>query len=147
MPEEDLVNVISALIESPIMLFYEIKVNENPSKFTYAEGDVEMVFEDEEEQKQFQDDIELAKQLQQQMDDEEDKKYKPYSSQVKSSTKKDEKDKMEVDIPPAEIVQEVVELAENEWKCKNCTLVNKLPDYRCEACSEMDHEAFDKKIK
>jgi hypothetical protein len=144
MPEADLVNVISALIENPIMLFYEIKVNDNPSKFIYTEGDVEMVFEDEEEQKQYQDDQELAKKLQQQLDDEEEKKYKPYSTRFKSPSKKDD-DQIEVD-EPKEVVAEISKLESNEWKCKNCTLVNKLPLYRCGICNEMDLDAFDKKL-
>ena len=30
------------------------------------------------------------------------------------------------------------------WKCRHCTLKNKLPDYRCTVCEKMDNKAFDK---
>jgi hypothetical protein len=105
--------VISALIENPIMLFYEIKVNEDPSKFIYAEGDVEMVFDDHDEKKQYDEDQEMAKKLQQQMDDEEEKKYKKYSSKRKESSEK-EKDEIDLDLDEPEMI---AELADDEWKC------------------------------
>jgi hypothetical protein len=117
MPESDLVDVISALIENPIMLFYEIKVNEEPSRFIYKEGDVEMVFDDHDEQKQYDEDQEMAKKLQQQMDDEEEKKYNKYSSKRKESSE-NEKEKDEVDLD-SDKPEMIAELADDEWKCES----------------------------
>lgn len=40
-----------------------------------------------------------------------------------------------------------VEVGKDEWQCKSCTLVNKLPDYMCTVCGEKDDDAWDRYLK
>ena len=62
--------------------------------------------------KQFEADLEIAKKLQQELDEseEEPNKSKPKPIPIESDP-----------------------LDENEWICKKCTLKNTLPDYKCDA--------------
>ena len=74
-----------------------------------------------EERKQFEADLELAKKLQLEEDDENDKSGKARESVDPDSDEDD----------PA------------VWKCKKCTMKNKLPDYKCEVWGTLDNKAFD----
>lgn len=98
-----------------------------------------MTFEDEEQQKQFEEDLKMAQQLQQEEDEQEEKKYGKSSVSNNSKVKDHKEVAMEIEQPKEEQV-----LKENEWKCKDCTLVNTLPKYRCDACNEMNSEALSK---
>ena len=40
-----------------------------------------------------------------------------------------------------------VKFKSDEWKCEKCTLVNKLPDYRCQACGSMNDAAWKRYMK
>lgn len=69
----DLLNVVSAIIESPVMLVYQQIKNTEKNKYVYEEGDVEMIFEDEEAKAQYEKDRKMAEDLQKDFDGKEDK--------------------------------------------------------------------------
>lgn len=72
------------------------------------------------DQKEMDEDIEMAKKLQEELDEElrmEEAKNPP---------------------PPP---PEEAKLDENEWKCQECTVINILPDYYCTCCQKYSSEA------
>jgi hypothetical protein len=72
MSHPDLLNVVSAIIENPVMLVYQQSATIEKNKYMYEEGDVEMYFEDEEAKAQYEKDRKMAEDLQKDFDDKED---------------------------------------------------------------------------
>ena len=71
----DFKSVVSALFSHPTLLVYQIEVKSPSSKYDYNPEDDKVEYLDEESKKQYEDDLNYAKELQKQMDEED----KPYS--------------------------------------------------------------------
>lgn len=150
MPHEEFLNVISALVDEPVVLAYQV-IEEIPSaKFEYNERDAYMAFEDDENKEQIENDHKLAQQMQEELND---RKNSTLSSLKAKSNKDDkspisrkiteevnnpinvEEDKypdpqpMEISHPSKPPLENVKLENDKQWRCKHCTLINELPNY------------------
>ena len=168
----DFKSVVSAIISHPVILVYQIELKTHNSKYEYNPDSEHVEYADEESKKRYEDDLNYAKELQKQMDEENE----PYSWN-KNKYKKDEYSNVKLDKaeeikksdikpsesnkhklnnldlkqqevkPPEPKPQEVKLENERQWQWKHCTLINELPNYNCTTWYEKDYDAYNKYFK
>lgn len=100
-----------AIIQNPVLLVFRKKREDSllkgiKNRRKYAEEEVEIVFDTKEDQQRYEEDLQIARQLQESLNKEYDKNILHRVPQIDG------------------------DLDEDEWNCGHCTVKNSLPNYR-----------------